>query len=65
MGWNDHLLDDSITKIETCPFCGRYFECTYSEQVPGFRCMDSKVCPYCGKVVETSMEYDFYTCKRR
>lgn len=63
MGWNDHLLDDSITKNEICPYCGKEFECTYSGQVPGFRFSDLKTCPYCGKVIDRSMEYEFVTRK--
>ena len=48
---------------ENCPYCKKTFECQYEEQEPGFRWTETLVCPYCGKIIQESMEYDFYVRK--
>ena len=63
MGYNDRLLEKSLTMIEDCPKCGKTFECTYEEQTPGFRMKDEKRCPHCGAILRESMEYEFITRK--
>ena len=62
MGWNDHYLED-VEMEELCPYCGGMFVCTYVEQTPGFRMMDTKTCPHCGKVLDRSMTFEYYVRK--
>lgn len=57
------IIYDGCIHREICPECGKTFECLYEEQTPGFRDNSDKRCPYCGKVLETSMEWEFYTNK--
>lgn len=49
--------------LKICPHCGKTYELTYIEQVPGCRVRDEEICPYCGAVNDSSMEVEFITRK--
>ena len=57
------IVDDEWVKLppEKCPYCKKDFICYEYEQTPGFRFPEEKICPHCGKVLQTSLEYEFYT----
>lgn len=63
MGWNDHLEDNSLNFIATCPKCEKQFMVYETEQTPGCRDKEELICPYCKHVCETSMEYEYITKK--
>ena len=51
---------ESVTEVVTCKKCGKKYEQTCEEQVPGFRMRDEDVCPYCHNVNQSSMSYDYF-----
>ena len=59
----NHLYNDYYSYIETCPNCGKRFECSETDQVPGFRDKDYKICPYCHAELSSSMSVE-YDCRK-
>ena len=57
------IVDDGrpISEMMKCPYCKETFQCTEYPQTPGFRFKEDLTCPYCNKVIDQSMEYEYYT----